>query len=119
GEILDRTGQTDEARRRLEESTQTLTALVEPLQQADQQRYLAQAYQTLGTAYQYLGYLDGKQNQFTESETAYKQAIQSYTQCVDLGESSADQIIRTDIVEKFCKPLRDQVEQLIGANAGG
>jgi len=119
GEILERSGQPDEARQRLEDSAKTLNDLLTPLDQANQQRYLAQAYQTLGTAYQYLGYLDSKQNLFAESQAAYEQAIQSYKSCVDLGESSADQIIRKDIVEKFCIPLRDQVEQLIGANAGG
>ncbi len=118
-EILERSGKDEEARQNLEEAVQTLNAVVDPLQQAGQDRYLAQTYQTLGTAYQYLGYLDEKQGLFTESQTDYNQAVQSYTSCVDLGDNSSDQIIRKEIVEKLCIPLRDEVQQRIGVDGGG
>ncbi len=119
GEILERSGQDDESRRRLEEAVQTLTQIIQPLQSAGQTRYLAQAYETLGTAYQYLGYLDEKQGLFPESQTAYNQAVQSYTSCVELGNNSSDQIIRKEVVEKQCIPFRDDVQQRIGVNGGG
>ena len=92
GEILERSGQDDEARRSLEEAVQTLKAVVDPLKQANQERYLAQAYQTLGTAYQYLGYLDEKQSALRRKPDRLQPGDPELHRCVDLGESSSDQI---------------------------
>ena len=119
GEILQRLGQDDEARARLEESVSTLEGVLEPLRKAGQERYLAQAYQALATAYQWLGTLDATQQRYEESQVHYTRAIENYDHCIDLGQGSADQLMRKDIIDKLCTPFRDELQQYLGANGGG
>jgi tetratricopeptide (TPR) repeat protein len=119
GEILQRLGQDDEARARLEESVSTLEGILEPLRQAGQERYLAQAYQALASAYEWLGNLDETQQRYEESQVHYTRAIENYNRCIDLGQGSADQLMREDIIDKLCTPFRDKLQEYLGVNGGG
>jgi hypothetical protein len=119
GEIDQRSGQTVQARVALQGSVQTLEALVQPFQDAGLQRYLAQTYQTLGTAYQWQGYLAELDQNVAQSQTAYNQALKDYNACIDLGKTSPDLIVQNDIARDLCLPFRKQVQDRLDVLSGG
>lgn len=107
------------ARAAAKESARTLEELVASFGSPGSERYLAQTHQALGTAYQWLGFLSEVDQQFEQSRQEYQLALDSYTRCIDLGQASADQIVRVDIAQKLCLPFRDELQQYLGETGGG
>lgn len=102
-----------------QQAVETLAGLVAAFQTPGSERYLAQTYQTLATAYQWLATIHASQSLFEQSQQAYQQALDSYARCIELGEGSADQIVKVDIVEQLCVPEREALEQFLGSGGGG
>ncbi len=119
GEIQYRGGQVDAGAATLQQAAGELEPLIQPLKDAGQERYLAQTYETLGTVYQQLGYLSEISMDWQQSQAFYLQAGQYYDHCINLGQSSADRIIREDIAANRCTPYRSDVQDRINALSGG
>ncbi len=119
GEVEQRSGQAGQAAQTLQQSAQMLEGIVQPFQAAGQERYLAQTYQTLGTAYQWLGYLAELKQDVPQSQAAYTQAVKYYGLCTRLGQTSPDQIIQQDIAQKLCAPFLKDVQDRLNALEGG
>jgi tetratricopeptide (TPR) repeat protein len=119
GEVLQRRGDLDQAREYFQRAIETLEPAVQPLAQASQERYLTQAYEYLGASFQWLALnYEGSQD-FSRMLEAYHQADDYYQQCISQGESSADLIIKDDIVAKNCRPDGRQVRDVIENYTGG
>ena len=106
------------ARAAAEGSVRELEALVEPFGQAGRERYLAQTYQTLGTAYQWLGFLSESEKNFVQSQKDYDLALDRYARCVEVGQNSPDQITRVEIAQKLCLSFREDLLQYLGDQGG-
>ncbi len=119
GEIQYRSGQVDDGVNTLQQAARELEPLVQPLKDAGQERYLAQTYEALGTVYQQLGYLSELKMDWQKIQEFYSLARQNYDQCIDLGQSSADRIIREDIAANHCTPYRSDVQDRINMLSGG
>jgi tetratricopeptide (TPR) repeat protein len=119
GEIQYRSGQVDLGAATLQSAVSALEAILQPLKDAGQERYLAQTYETLGTAYQQMGYLSERKMDWQMSKNQYTQAAQNYDQCIAMGHSSADLIIRQDIAANRCTPYRKAVQDRLDTLSGG
>ncbi|HVN55633.1 MAG TPA: ATP-binding protein [Anaerolineaceae bacterium] len=119
GEILYRSGKPMESRQALDEAAKELKTIVKPLEAENQERFLAQAYQVLGTVYQWLGFLDETASLTQASEEAYTQAAQYYDSCTNLGKTSLDRIVKEDIAGKLCGPYRKDVQKRLDILSGG
>jgi tetratricopeptide (TPR) repeat protein len=110
GEAYFYSGQTSLAERNFNEAIQLIEPTLAPLKQAGQIRLLALVYQGLGTAFQWQGYLKETQNKPEESQKLYRQAADYYTQCVAIGENSADLITKNDTTARRCAPYLEWVQ---------
>jgi tetratricopeptide (TPR) repeat protein len=75
--------------------------------------YLAQAYEYLGSAYQWKATTFWAQARCAESVDAYKQSARHFEQCVAQAESSEDLIVKQEIAGDICTPHLNQVQQLL------
>jgi tetratricopeptide (TPR) repeat protein len=91
---------------------------VEPLRLAKQQRYLTQAYEYLGTAYQWKAYTYLVNQDFELGMPAYLQALDYYDQCIAQGKGTQDLVIKNEIIKGICQPNRDSIQQELD-NLGG
>lgn len=83
-------------------------------------RYLAQTYEYLATVYEWqASVFEAKQN-YDQALVAYKKSTDVFGQCISQGENSPDLVIQSDIIEKYCQPKLEEVQQrydeLIGGN---
>ncbi|HEX9019421.1 MAG TPA: hypothetical protein VF806_09550, partial [Anaerolineaceae bacterium] len=118
-EIQYRGGQFDAAKSSLMAGEHELEGILPALQAENQERLLAQTYQTLGTAYQWLGFLYETSNDPQTSRAEYTLALQAYDHCTALGKASADRIVRDDIAAKLCAPYRGDVQKRLDMLSGG
>ena len=110
GEAYFYNGQTSLAERDFDMAVQIMKPIQEPLLENGQTRLLALVYQGLGTAYQWQGYLKETQNELEDSQNLYRQAADYYTQCISVGESSADLITKNDTTARRCAPYLEWVQ---------
>jgi len=118
GEINQYLGQADQAEQAIQQSVQTLEALVTAFQQQKLERYLALTYETLGTAYQWQGYLQELKTDYPHSLESYQQAAKNFDQCIELGKSSPDLIIKNDYAAMLCVPYRKDIQNKIDNLSG-
>jgi tetratricopeptide (TPR) repeat protein len=82
-------------------------------------RYLAQAHEYLGTAYQWQGNTFDTAQDYDSALSAYKKSIDAFNQCILQGENSPDLIIQNDIVGKTCQPGLENVQKIYNELSGG
>jgi tetratricopeptide (TPR) repeat protein len=96
------------ARQLIQLAIKTDESILPALEEAREYRLLAQTYQTLGTAYEYHGYLGG-------GAEAYRKAIGAYEQCLAQGARfPVDAFLRDEVIGKLCVPYRDTLLPLWG-----
>jgi tetratricopeptide (TPR) repeat protein len=113
GEAYFYSGQATLAEGDFDRAIQLLEERLAPLESTGQGRVLAQAIQTLGSAYFWKGFLYEQKTDITRSLELYQKASEYYRQCVALGASSTDLIVKNDTAEKRCSPELQQVEERI------
>jgi hypothetical protein len=106
-------GQPDEAGKAFADSVQMLSATLPAFQGPGLERYLAQNYQFLGSAYQNTGYLAFLTGDPAGALENYQKAVEQFDACIQLGSTSNDRVIRVDIAEANCTPQRQATERLI------
>jgi len=81
------------------EAVNTLEAAAQSLAGSQDYRVRAQAYQGLGTAYDWQAFLNGN------TPAALQQALSAYNQCIEQGDlSPLDTFLKDDIIAKLCAP---------------
>ena len=81
----------------------------DPLQLAGQDRYLAQAYDYVGTAYTQQAGVHHAQGNLDSSQSLYGRALEAYEQCVTLGENAG---LRDEILSQRIAPLCQEHAQV-------
>jgi hypothetical protein len=82
-------------------------------------RYLVQADEYLATAYQGLGNTFAAKLEYDQAFPAYQKSIAAFGQCISDGKDSPDLIIQNDIIEKYCQPKLQELQQLYDELKGG
>jgi tetratricopeptide (TPR) repeat protein len=119
GEVYYWMDDADQAAVFLEQAIANLQANIIPFENAEQERYLVQTYDGLGNAYFWRANLLEKQQKYPESLEMYQRALESYNSCIAKGESSPDEVVKTDIVSAHCIPFRQDVQEVIDSLEGG
>jgi len=86
-----------------------ISQVIEPLQSAGQDRYLAQAYDYVGAAYAQQAGVHHAQGNLDSSQTLYGRALEAYEQCVTLGQNAG---LRDEILSQRIAPLCEQHAQV-------
>lgn len=119
GIALQAYGQPDPASEAFGRSVQLLTATLPAFQGQGLSRYLAQNHQFLGSAYQNTGYIADLAGDSSAALKSYQKAIEQFDDCIDLGSTSNDRVIQSEIVAANCQPLRQDTEDSIQKLGGG
>ncbi len=82
-------------------------------------RYLVQAHEYLGTVYLSQGSVYLAQQDLEQALAAYQASINAFGQCIAEGEGSLDLVIQDDIIEKYCQPKLEEIQQLYDELKGG
>ena len=86
-----------------------VSQVLEPLQSTGQDRYLAQAYDYVGTAYTQQAGVHHAQGDLDSSQALYGRALDAYEQCVTLGQNAG---LRDEILSQRIAPLCEQHTQV-------
>lgn len=119
GEIEYHLGQFAQGKNDLEQAARELEGIAPQFKGDTQERFLAQTYQTLATAYQWLGFLAETAGNTPNRQAEYNRALQYYDSCIALGQKSPDKIVRDDIAAKLCAPYRKDLQQHVDNLSGG
>jgi tetratricopeptide (TPR) repeat protein/energy-coupling factor transporter ATP-binding protein EcfA2 len=111
-------GSADQAQLYLEQAIGILEPLVQPFEDGNHARYLAQTYEGLGLSYYWLGYLYETQQMYDNSLADYRRSLEYYGRCIAYGETSPDQVITNDIVRTRCIPNGKAVQEIIDSLDG-
>jgi tetratricopeptide (TPR) repeat protein len=95
-----------------------LEQTLDPLEQAGQARYLTQAFEYLGSVYEWKAYTLLEDQDFSRGLPAYENALKYYDLCLAQGEDTEDLIIKNEIVEKICRPGRERLEEYLESLGG-
>jgi tetratricopeptide (TPR) repeat protein len=117
GEVTFRGGDLAAAEAHIAEAIATLESDVATLDTANDPRLPAQAYQALGSIYEWQAFLLGERGAAGEGQTARDTALRYYTECVRQGEEFPfDTYLVERIVGELCAP---RVTALTAAEGGG
>jgi tetratricopeptide (TPR) repeat protein len=114
GQIYARSGDDDEASRHFESAIAELQAILEPLAQAEQYRFLGQAYQALGTAYAQQAVTLQNQGDLKGSIGLFEKAQAAFGLCIEQAENApyADEILVGQVVAG-CKSYYKVAEEAL------
>lgn len=111
GEVTIYRGQDEQAAALFDQAVQTILPTLEPMEDAGQHRYLAQAYLYLGTAYAQQARISQDHGDTAGSISLHKKAREAYGHCAAQKEASPfDEILTQKIVAAGCIPY-DRVSQ--------
>lgn len=82
-------------------------------------RYLVQTHEYLGTVNISVGSVYLAQQDLEQALAAYQKSIDAFGQCIAEGEGSLDLVIQDDIIEKYCQPKLEEIQQLYDELKGG
>jgi tetratricopeptide (TPR) repeat protein len=119
GVALQENGQIPKAKAAFQQAIQELQQTLPAFQSPELARYLAQNHQFLGSALQWLGYISEQAGDNSTATQAYQQASQQLNACIDMGNTSSDRIITSDIADDNCRPMLKQIEQRLKTLEGG
>ena len=119
GVALQASGQDEQARAALQTAIKDLEQVLPAFQSPELSRYLAQNRQFLGNAYQWSGYVSDVAGDYPTAIKSYEQAALQFNACISMSKTSADRIIKSDIVEDNCQPMLQQTEQRLKVLKGG
>ena len=107
----------DTAAQILESVRKTFEASV--VEHESYRRYLVQSDEYLGTVYQGVGSAFGAKQDYDQAFPVYQKSIDAFGQCIADGKDSPDLIIQNDIIEKYCQPKLEEIQQLYDELKGG
>ena len=82
------------------------------LEHESYRRYLALTYEYLGTAYQWQGNaLEARQNH-EQAISSYQKSLDAFNQCISQSGLTDDLAIQKDIVDQYCQPNLEEVQQI-------
>jgi len=118
GRVLAAQGDRAGAVERFDLAIAILEQTLDPLEQAGQARYLTQAFEYLGSVYEWKAYTLVEDQDFSRGLPAYENALMFYDLCLAQGEATEDLIIKNEIVEKICRPSRERLEEYLESIGG-
>src|SRR6266508_5054001 len=116
-------GDTDSALQTFDEAIQLLET-TRPIFEAaipeheSYRRYLAQAHEYFGVAYQWQGITFDTAQDYDSALSAYQKSIDAFNQCILQGEHAPDLVIQDDIVGKTCRPTLEEVQKTYNELSG-
>jgi tetratricopeptide (TPR) repeat protein len=117
GEVAFQGGDLAAAEARIDEAIAALESDAEALETPNDPRLAAQAFQALGTIYEWKGFLLGERGEAAAAQTARDTALRYYTDCVRQGEEFPfDTYLVERIVGELCAP---RVAELTAPAGGG
>jgi tetratricopeptide (TPR) repeat protein len=117
GDAYYRIGAVAEAQGAIDEAISRLESAVGPLVEGGNNRQAAQAYQALGTAYEWRGFLLAQNGGEAAASEAYEKAVANYEACAGVGEQYPfDTFMVEQIVRALCLP---RIEALNPGGTGG
>jgi conflict system STAND superfamily ATPase len=119
GIALQENGQPGPAGTAFLQAIQNLKQTLPAFQAPGLSRFLAQNYQSLGSAYQWSGYLSELAGDTPAALKAYQNAREQLNACLGMSNGSSDRIIQFDIVEDSCQPMLQQTEERLKILEGG
>ncbi len=119
GQITHFKGDASNAMPLFDQSIELIDQTVRPLKDASQLRYLTQAYEYLGEAYRWKGFVQEAGQDYPRALEAYQQSVGYYNQCIAMADGSQDLIIRNEIVRDICTPNHNEVQAIIDDLSGG
>jgi len=103
----------------IDRSIDTLDSTLMSLEDPGQKRFLTQAYEYLGSANRWLGYVYEVDQDYSSSLAAYQRAIEYFDLCIAQADGTQDLIIQNEIVGDICRPNRIEVQGIVGDLSGG
>ena len=104
GEALYWLGDSAGAQQWIAEAVNTLEMATQSLAGVQDYRMRAQAYQGLGTAYEWQAFLNGN------APAMLQQALSAYNQCIEQGDlSPLDTFLKDEIIAKLCVPALNRL----------
>jgi tetratricopeptide (TPR) repeat protein len=114
GETQLNLGDYDAADSSLKTAIDYVASTLPALKAAEQYRLLAQAYSTLGEAYEEQGHVRLRQGDKEASKPFFEQASENYGRCIQQQDAAPADLILTDkIVAKLCVPYKKSVEDVL------
>ena len=111
------------AGRLYQQAIDELRLVLDPLDQAEQYRLLAQAYSTLGAAYLQHGQLLEIQGERSAARAQYEAAQEAYAACIAQREKAPeDKLLQSEIIDheqNGCQPWADATENILSSFDGG
>jgi len=111
------------AGRLYQQAIDELRLVLDPLDQAEQYRLLAQAYSTLGAAYLQHGQLLEIQGERSAARAQYEAAQGAYAACIAQREKAPeDKLLQSEIIDheqNGCQPWADATENILSSFDGG
>jgi len=111
GDSQSNLNQLSDAQNSINQAIQGATSALQPLIDNQQYRLLAQAYLTLGEAYQEIGHIGLLLKDDVGSKTYFQKSSDSYQKCIDQKDAAInDQTLANTIVAKLCEPYKKDVD---------
>lgn len=111
GEVAFEQGDADQAEKLMEEAALGLETAVSALATVNDHRLQAQAYQALGSVYEWQQFLASERDDEAGVEAARQKAIEQYERCAAVGEDFPfDVYTVSEIVEPLCNGRLSQLE---------
>jgi tetratricopeptide (TPR) repeat protein len=111
------------AGRLYQQAIDELRLVLDPLDQAEQYRLLAQAYSTLGAAYLQHGQLLEIQGERSAARAQYEAAQEAYAACIAQREKAPeDKLLQSEIIDheqNGCQRWADATENILSSFDGG
>ncbi|MDO9301378.1 MAG: hypothetical protein Q7T89_08340, partial [Anaerolineales bacterium] len=117
GDVDSALGAFDEAIQFLESVRPVFESAI--LEHESYRRYLVQTHEYLGAVYQWQGSAFGAKQDYDSALAAYQKSMEAFDQCIINGKDSPDLIIQNDIIEKYCQPKLEEIQQLYDELNGG
>ena len=118
GEVLVRQGDTAGAMKQFDQAVAALEPALQPLGESRQTRYLAQAFEYLGSTYQWKAYTRILNQDYTGGQADYQRALEYFDRCIAQADATQDLIIKNDIVGRTCQPGKESIQETLD-NLGG
>jgi tetratricopeptide (TPR) repeat protein len=118
GQILYYQGEKIEALQQFDIAITNLEQTIDPFISAKQARYLTQAYEYLGSAFEWKGYINILSGDNNVGKQNYERSLNYLHRCIGQADSTYDLIIKNEIVSKICHPGWERVKNYLGSFEG-
>jgi hypothetical protein len=118
GEALTRQGDTAGAMEQYDQAIAALDPTLQPLEEANQIRYLTQAFEYLGSTYEWKAYTRIVDQDYAGGQADYQRALEYFERCIAQADATQDLIVKNDIVGRVCQPGKESIQKRLQSLEG-